>query len=226
MELYPAIDVRGGAVARSAAGDPLDLARAWAAAGARWIHFVDMDRAYGTGDNRPLARHLLAHAPLPVQVGGGLTAPADLAELLEWGAARVVLGASAAADLDAVSAVLAQLGPARVAVGIDARDGHLAPRGGAERMDVKVADLARRLHAAGVRTVVYTDVTRDGQLSGPDLAGAAALAAVGLDVIVSGGVAALDDLRAARRAGLAGAVVGRALHEGRFTLAEAVACLA
>jgi phosphoribosylformimino-5-aminoimidazole carboxamide ribotide isomerase len=227
VELYPAIDVRGGHVARSPhGGDPLAVARACAAAGARWVHFVDLDRAYDAGDNRDLARTFLAAAPLMVQVGGGLTTEAAIAELLEWGAARVVVGSRAALDAALLDRLLRRHGPARLAVGIDARDGRVAPRGSGEVLDVAPETLARRVRDLGAKTVVYADVRRDGALVGPDVAGARALAALRLDVIVSGGIASLADLRAARAAGLAGAIVGRALHEGRFTVAEAVACLA
>lgn len=226
MDLYPAIDVRGGRVARAPQGvDPLAAARACAAAGARWVHFVDLDRAYGTGHNGDLARRFLAEAPLTVQVGGGLAGDEAVAEMLAWGAARVVIGSRAALDAVLLDRLLRRHGPARLAVGIDARDGRVAPRGSGEVLDVTPETLARRARDLGARTVVYADVRRDGALAGADLAGARALAALGLDVIVSGGIASLDDLRAARAAGLAGAIVGRALHEGRFTVAEAIGCL-
>ena len=158
-------------------------------------------------------------------MGGGLGAEAAVAELLDWGAARVVVGSRAALDAALLDRLLRRHGPARLAVGIDGRDGRVAPRGSGEVLDVTPETLARRARDLGARTVVYADVRRDGALMGPDLAGARALAALQLDVIVSGGIASLDDLRAARAAGLAGAIVGRALHEGRFTVAEAVACL-
>jgi phosphoribosylformimino-5-aminoimidazole carboxamide ribotide isomerase len=227
VELYPAIDVRGGHVARSPhGGDPLAVALACAAAGARWVHFVDLDRAYDTGDNRALARAFLAAAPVMVQVGGGLTTEAAIAELLDWGAARVVIGPRAALDAALLDRLLRRHGPGRLAVGVDARDGRVAPRGSGAVLDVTPETLARRAYDLGARTVVYADVRRDGALVGPDLAGARALAVLRLDVIVSGGIASLADLRAARTAGVAGAIVGRALHEGRFTVAEAIACLA
>ena len=228
MELYPALDVQGGRVARAPAtdADPLAVLERYARAGARWVHFVDLDRAFGRSENRDLTRACLGAASMRVQVGGGVTTDSGIDELLAWGAARVVVGAAAAADEGVVDRLLARHGAERIAVGIDARNGKLAPRGrSAEGVpNITVADLARRLRAQGARTVVYTDVARDGTLAGPDLTGARALGE-GLDVIVSGGVASLDDLRAARAAGLAGAVVGRALHEGKFTLAEALACI-
>jgi len=132
----------------------------------------------------------------------------------------------AAAAADFVERLVRRCGADRFAVGIDARHGRVAPRGEKETLDITPLDLARRVRDQGGGTVIYTDVTRDGALSGPDIAGAQDIAAVGLQVIVSGGVASLDDLQRVRDAGLAGAIVGRALYEGRFTLAEALACAA
>ena len=233
MELYPAVDVQGGRVARAPAADadPLVALERYARAGARWVHFVDLDRAFGRGDNRDLTRACLRAAGVRVQVGGGVSTEAAIDELLAWGAARVVVGGTAAVDAALLDRLVARHGAERLAVGIDARKGKVAPRGlvegrGAARVpDIAAADLAQRVRTQGVRTVVYTDVARDGTLAGPDLTGARALGK-GLDVIVSGGVASLDDLRAARTAGLAGAIVGRALHAAKFTVAEALACVA
>ena len=229
MELYPAVDVQGGRVARAptAHADPLAALERYARAGARWVHFVDLDRAFGRGDNRDLTRACLQAATMSVQVGGGISTEVAIDELLAWGAARVVVGAVAAADAGVVDRLLTRHGAERIAVGIDVRNGRLAPRGrGPEDVPkIEVVGLARRLREQGVRAVVYTDVTRDGTLAGPDVSGTRALSD-GLEVIISGGVASLDDLRAARAAGLAGAIVGRALHEARFTLAEALACVA
>jgi len=229
VELYPAIDVQGGRVARAPAADadPLAALERYQRAGARWIHFVDLDRAYARGDNDAVTRAVLAAARVPVQIGGGVATEAGIDELVAWGAARVVVGPAAAADRAMVDRLLARHGADRLALGIDAKGGRLAPRASGPHAapDISVADLAQRLRAQGARTVVYTDVTRDGALGGPDLAGARALGN-GLEVIVSGGIASLDDLRAVRAAGLSGAIVGRALHEARFTLTEALACVA
>jgi phosphoribosylformimino-5-aminoimidazole carboxamide ribonucleotide (ProFAR) isomerase len=235
VELYPAVDIQGGRVARAAsADDPVAVAHRFARGGARWVHCVDLDRALGRGENRALVRRLLAEATLPVQIGGGLATEAAIAELLDWGARRVVIGSGAAADAALVARLVARHGDRRagdrragerLAVGIDVRDGRVAPRGGgAAALDVTPLELARQVQSLGIHTVVYADAVRDGALAGLDVAAARAIAALGLDVIVSGGVASLDDLRRARDAGLAGAIVGRALHEGRFTLGEALAC--
>jgi len=234
VELYPAVDVQGGRVARQGpddprrapayAGDPLAIVRQFACEGARWVHFVDLDRAFGRGANRALTRRLLARAGLPVQVGGALGGAAAITELLDWGATRVVLGTQAAADAALVDGLLGRHGAERVAIGIDARGGQAAPRGGAAVLALSALELATRLRAQGAQTVIYTDVARDGRLAGPDVDGARAIADLGLAVIASGGVASLDDLRRVRAAGLDGVVVGRALYEGRFTVAEALAC--
>jgi len=236
VELYPAVDVQGGRVVRLRQGDaqrstayaedPVAVARRFAHDGARWVHFVDLDRAFGTGDNRELARRFLAAAGVPVQVGGGLRTEEAIEEMLLWGATRVVIGTKAATDPALVERLLARHGPERLAVGIDAKDGRVAVRGWTETFDVTALELARRVHSQGARTVIHTDVARDGMLTGPDVEGARAIAALGLDVIASGGVASLDDVRRVRAAGLAGAIVGRALYEGRFTLADALACSA
>jgi phosphoribosylformimino-5-aminoimidazole carboxamide ribotide isomerase len=236
VELYPAVDVQGGRVVRLRQGeaaratayadDPVAVAEAFAASGARWIHLVDLDRAFGRGDNRTLARRVLAAAKTQVQVGGGLRTAEAIEEMLTWGATRVVVGTRAATDPALVERLLRRHGAARLAVGIDAKDGRVAVRGWTEVFDLTPLELARRVHGQGATTVIYTDVARDGMLAGPDLDGARALAALGLDVIASGGVASLDDLRAVRMGGLAGAIVGRALYEGRFTLPEALRCAA
>jgi phosphoribosylformimino-5-aminoimidazole carboxamide ribotide isomerase len=236
VELYPAVDIRGGRVVRLRQGmaqsatayadDPVAVGREFARAGARWVHLVDLDRALGTGENRALARRFLAEAGVRVQVGGGLRTEQAVAEMLAWGAARVVIGTKAAVEPALVDRLLARHGPERLAVGIDARGGRVAARGWTEVFELAPVELARRVRAQGARTVVYTDIERDGMLAGPDVDGARALADLGLEVIASGGIASLGDLERVRDAGLAGAVVGRALYEGRFTLAEALACVA
>ena len=229
MELYPAVDIEGGRVARSrSAADPLAAVRQFARDGARWVHAVDLDRAFGKGENRDLTRRLLAESAVRIQVGGGVTTDAAIAELVDWGATRVVIGTAAAVDSALVARLLARYGAERLAVGIDARDGRVAARGSDVTLALTPLELARRVRGEGARTVIYTDAARDGSLAGPDVDGARSIAALGggLDVIVSGGVASLDDLRQVREAGLAGAIVGRALHEGRFTVREALACVA
>jgi phosphoribosylformimino-5-aminoimidazole carboxamide ribonucleotide (ProFAR) isomerase len=234
VDLFPAVDIRGGRVTHVRSGraaspsvygeDPADAIARLAAEGARWVHLVDLDRAYGTGSNRDLVRALLAAAPLRVQIGGALGGETDIAEMLAWGATRVVIGCGAAAVEPAlVGRLVGRHGTDRLAVGVDSKDGRLAPRSG-PAAGMLTRSFTRLILDQGARTAVYTDVARDGTLTGPDVAGAQDIAKTGLDVLVSGGVGSVADLQAVRAARLSGAIVGRALHEGRFTLAEALTC--
>ncbi|HEY6100736.1 MAG TPA: 1-(5-phosphoribosyl)-5-[(5-phosphoribosylamino)methylideneamino]imidazole-4-carboxamide isomerase [Anaeromyxobacter sp.] len=237
MILLPAIDVRHGRVVRLSQGeahretvygdDPLAVAKRFADEGAGWLHLVDLDRAFGDGDNTALLGRVIAGlgGRLRVQVGGGFRTLEAIEPMLELGAARVVIGTAAVRSPELVPAAVERAGSGRLAVGIDARAGMVAIRGWREETGERAADVAARVIAQGIRTLVYTDVARDGMLEGPDLAGAAALQALGADVIASGGVASLEDLRRARDAGLAGVIVGRAIYEGRFTVGAAVAAV-
>lgn len=227
MELYPAVDIEGGRVVR-AHGDmtePLAALEAFTRAGTRWIHLVDMDRAYGRPDNHELIGAVLKAAQVRVQVGGGLFRESDIEQMFTLGATRVVIGPRGAVDSGLVERMIVRYGPSKLAVGIDAKEGRVAPRGTKDILDLTARDLAQRVSRLGIRTIIYNEVTRDGKLTGPDVDGARQLAALGLDVIVSGGVGSLDDLRAVRAARLAGACVGRALYDGKFTTAEALECL-
>ena len=228
MELYPAVDIEGGRVARARGSltDPLEALAEFTRAGARWIHLVDMDRAYGRTDNHELIEAVLRAARVRVQVGGGLATESDIDRMFTLGATRVVIGARGAVNGGLVERLVARHGVDRLAAGIDAKSGRVAPRGkGAALPEITAQELAARVVELGIRTVIYNEVTRDGMLTGPDIEGAKSLAATGAQVIVSGGVGSLDDLRAVRAAQLAGACVGRALYDGKFTVAEALACL-
>ena len=237
MELYPAVDIEGGRVARAHGrmAEPVVALDEFTRAGTRWIHLVDMDRAYGRTANHEQIGAVLNAATargtvggvggIRVQVGGGLFRELDIDQMFTLGATRVVIGPRGAVDSGLVERLLARHGASRLAVGIDGKHGQVAPRGTKDILDMTVLELATRVTRAGIRTIVYNEVTRDGALTGPDIEGAARLVQLGGDVIVSGGVGSLDDLRAARAAGLAGACVGRALYDGRFTIGEALACL-
>lgn len=238
FELYPAIDLRGGRCVRLYQGDfaretvygedPVAQARAFVAAGARWLHVVDLDAARtGTAANREVVAAIAAAVDVPVQAGGGVRDDEAADALLAAGVRRVVVGTAALDDPDWVRR-LADRHPGRVAVGLDARGREVAVRGWTEGSDQDLVEVARRFDDAGVAALVVTEIGRDGTLAGPDLDQlAAVLAATRLDVVASGGVGSLDDLRAlaglevgGRR--LAGAIVGRALYEGAFPLSAAV----
>ncbi|HEY9284370.1 MAG TPA: 1-(5-phosphoribosyl)-5-[(5-phosphoribosylamino)methylideneamino]imidazole-4-carboxamide isomerase [Pyrinomonadaceae bacterium] len=239
MLIIPAIDLRGGRCVRLAQGrktdlkaydgDPVERARAFAAEGARMIHVVDLDGAFADAEsvNREIARRIFASVGVPVQFGGGVRDEADVSRMIEWGAARVVVG-TLAVESPALLAQLAGRFGERIAVGIDARGGRVVTRGWERQEQLSAVDLARRVAGAGVARIVYTDVGRDGMLTGVNVEQTCAVAlAAGVPVTASGGVSSLSDLEALRRAGrecgIEGVVVGKALYEGVFTLREALA---
>ncbi|HUH14507.1 MAG TPA: 1-(5-phosphoribosyl)-5-[(5-phosphoribosylamino)methylideneamino] imidazole-4-carboxamide isomerase [Gaiellaceae bacterium] len=226
--VYPAIDVLQGRVVRLAegrredvtveGGDPVAAASRFAAAGASWLHLVDLDGAFSGTPDLALVRRVAAVGP-PVQVGGGYRTVEAARAALAAGAARVLVGTAALDDgfLEAV----AELGE-RVAVAVDARDGEVTVDGWTRGSGISPAALARRCADAGIRRLLVTATRRDGTLTGPDLTLLAGILPAGLPVIAAGGVATLDDLRALRELGCEGAVAGSALWLGRFDLAEAV----
>lgn len=205
--------------------DPVAQALAYQRAGASWIHVVDMDRAFHTGrDNLEIVRRIAALSDVQVQIGGNIDSEAWLQDALQTGASRVVLGTSAAIDRRTLRSLVAIAGAENCAVAIDTRAGRPAVRRSDQTIDESVSDLVSRALECGVRAIVYRDLARDGLVQGADIEGASRLAELGIQVIVAGGVAGLDDVRAAARAGLAGVIVGRALYDNRFTLEEAIAC--
>jgi phosphoribosylformimino-5-aminoimidazole carboxamide ribotide isomerase len=204
--------------------DPAAQARAFAAAGCRWLHLVDLDGAFaGRAVNGDAVEAILAAVAVPAQLGGGVR---DLAAIEAWlarGIARVILGTAAVRDPGLVREA-GRAFPGRIAVGIDARGGRVAVAGWAETTDLSALDLARRIEDAGIAAIIYTDIDRDGAMGGPNVEATAALArAVSIPVIASGGVSSLDDLLALRDCGapLDGVISGRALYDGRMDPAEA-----
>ena len=239
MDLYPAIDLRDGRAVRLYQGDydretvyhedPVEQARAFAADGAGWIHVVDLDAARtGEPRNRKVIADIVRAVPVPIQTGGGIRDEAAADELAEAGVARVVLGTAALEQPELVRRLAARMA---VAVGLDARGRDVAVRGWEEGSGRDLLDVARQFADDGVAALIVTEIGRDGTLAGPDVDGlAAVLAATEVPVIASGGVGTLDDLRsleALRSEGrrLSGAIVGRALYEGSFGLADALAAV-
>jgi len=243
VDLYPAIDLLGGRVVQlrqgdydrttDYGGDPGAVAATFVEQGARWIHVVDLDAARtGRPRNRGAVEAIVRAAPgARVEVGGGVRDASDAEALLGAGVARVVLGTAAVADPPLVGRLAARHAGG-VAVGLDARDGEVAVRGWTAGSGASVLDLVARFAGDGVGAFVVTDIGRDGTLSGPDIRGlVSVLAATDVPVVASGGVGSLDDLRAladleAGGRGLAGAIVGTAIHDGRFSVADALAVLA
>ena len=237
MILYPAIDLKEGRCVRLLRGemsaatvfneDPAAQAKSFADAGCRWLHLVDLDGAFaGKPVNAASVEAILKAVRVPAQLGGGIR---DLATIEAWlgkGIARVILGTAALTNPDLVKEGCRKF-PSKVAVGIDARGGKVAVEGWAKTSEMTALDLARRVEDAGAAAIIFTDIDRDGALAGVNVAATAALArALKTPVFASGGVAAIDDiaaLKAHESDGIAGAILGRALYDGRVDLKAALA---
>ena len=229
MDLYPAIDLRGGHCVRLYQGDfsketvygddPVAQARRFADAGAPWVHVVDLDASRGQGSNREVVTAIAAAvAPTPVQTGGGVRD----GSLLDEGLGRIVLGSLAVADRAATASLVAAH-PGRVAIGLDHRDGEIRTHGWEEGSGVQLLDAVAWPELAGAAAFVVTNIARDATLEGPDLDGLRTVAAAtSIPVVASGGVGRLEDLRALTETGVTGVIVGKALYEGRFTIEEAL----
>jgi phosphoribosylformimino-5-aminoimidazole carboxamide ribotide isomerase len=239
MILLPAIDILDGKAVRLAQGsfdertdyddDPLEAARRWVAEGARALHVVDLDGARtGTPANLEHVRRIANAVDVPVQVGGGLRRIEAVRDAVAAGATRVILGTAAYEDVDLLDAAVAELRD-RVVVSIDARQGKLAGAGWTEQTEIPIESVIEGMTIRGVRRFVYSSIERDGMLEGPDLEAARRVAeAVRGSYVYSGGVSSLEDLRALaalRQVNLAGVIVGKALYERRFTVAEGQAAL-
>ena len=241
-DLYPAIDLRAGRAVRLLRGDyaaetvysddPVAVARSFEAAGARWIHVVDLDAARsGEAGNLEYVAAIARSVGCEIETGGGVRSVEAAERLIDAGVSRVVVG-TAAVERPELVTELAGRYPGRVAVGLDARGRQVAVKGWTETTGADLVELARRFEGEGVAALIVTEIGRDGTMAGPDLDQlAAVLDATSVDVVASGGVGTLDDIRAlaALTAGprsLAGVIVGRAIYEGRFTVEEALACLA
>ncbi|AIE87723.1 1-(5-phosphoribosyl)-5-[(5-phosphoribosylamino)methylideneamino]imidazole-4-carboxamide isomerase [Fimbriimonas ginsengisoli] len=237
MLILPAIDLIDGRTVRLSQGDydrktdygldPVEVARGFEAEGAEWLHVVDLDGAKaGSPQNLAVLRAIAQATDLRIEFGGGLRDTAAIEAALNAGAARVVLGSRLAQDLEFAEEVFSRYGE-RVVAGIDTRNGLVAVHGWLDTGEMRGTELARRLQALGCRRVITTDIAKDGSLEGPDLQGLIDMAdAVSIPVIASGGVSNLADLKALKALpapGVEGVITGKALYEGRFTLAEALA---
>jgi phosphoribosylformimino-5-aminoimidazole carboxamide ribotide isomerase len=237
--LFPAIDLKDGLAVRLEQGDmaratifhrdPAAQAQAFEAQGFEFLHIVDLDGAFaGKPVNAAAVERIIETIAIPVQLGGGIRDMATIEGWLGQGVDRVIIGTAAVRDPELVKSAARKF-PARIAVGLDARDGKVAVAGWAETSELAVLDLARRFEDAGVAAIIYTDIARDGLLTGLNLDATIALAeAVSIPVIASGGLASLDDVRALlapRASKLAGAIAGRALYDGRLDAAAALALI-
>jgi phosphoribosylformimino-5-aminoimidazole carboxamide ribotide isomerase len=238
--LYPAIDIQGGKAVRLRRGDfaqatvfgddPVAVARRWSDEGAEVLHVVDLDGAReGRLVNIDIVERIAAAIEIPVEFGGGVRDREALARAAASGVRWIVVGTSAVTDGDLLAAAVDLLGE-RLVVGADCARGFIATHGWQEASEMTAVEFAHRLEQVGARRILYTDVARDGMLAGPNVSGLRELAsATSLEVIMSGGVGTLDDLQLLRKTApvnVVGTIVGRALYDGRFTLAEAAAALA
>jgi len=238
MLIIPAIDLREGRCVRLTQGrkndvkiyaeDPVRLAQRYQNSGARFLHVIDLDGAFSDSNsrNRQVLRDITSRIEIPIQFGGGLRSLTDIQQIIESGVTRVVLGTLAVESPESLQQALESFGAERIAVGIDARGGRVLTRGWNIDGELSALELAQQVAAAGVERIIYTDVDRDGMLTGMDIDATCAIGrASGLKVTASGGVASLDDLVGLSEAGECGidsVIVGKALYEGRFTLEEAL----
>jgi phosphoribosylformimino-5-aminoimidazole carboxamide ribotide isomerase len=234
--IYPAIDMRGGKCVRLLQGDydketvygdsPFEMAKTFAEAGADWIHMVDLDGARdGRRVNDTYVIQAASDLKAKVQIGGGIRSEEDIAHYLENGISRVIIGSIAVSNPEFAEKMVRKY-PGQIAIGIDAKNGYVATHGWLSTSEVRAVELGKRFADAGAETFIFTDIATDGMLSGPNVEAIQQMAEeTGKSVIASGGVSRLEDLSALQKllsSGVSGAIVGKALYEGRFTVSEAL----
>ncbi len=232
MIIYPAVDIKNGKCVRlvkgeagsaTEYGDPYEMAVKWSKMGARWLHIVDLDGAFsGVSANLKVIERIAQDCSIRIQLGGGIRTLEDVTLRMQMGVIRVILGTAAIENPSLVQEACRKY-PGRIAIGIDMKDGYVAVRGWTKQSAMKPLELALQMKGLGATTVIFTDISRDGMMMGPNTAETKNLMeASGLEVIASGGVRNLDDIRAIRAAGIPGAITGKALYEGTLDLAGAL----
>ena len=237
MIIYPAIDIRGGRCVRLTEGkfdketvfadDPSEMACKWAGLGAEWLHLVDLDGALaGEGKNLPAIEKILKSITSPVELGGGIRTMPQIEKLLELGVTRLILGSAAVKNPALVKEACKKF-PGHIACGIDAKNGDVAIEGWGEGSGINYTELAKRMAAVGVDKIIFTDISRDGMLSGVNAEATGELArACGIEIIASGGVASLEDIRRLKpfeKDGVTGCIIGKAIYTGAVDLKKALA---
>lgn len=235
MQLYPAIDMKGGKCVRLTQGlfdnvkvysdTPADMAKLWVSQGATYLHLVDLDGALaGHSVNDAAIRAIVERVDVPVQLGGGIRSAEAVRNLLNLGITRCIIGTRAAKEPEFIRGLVAEFGPERIVVGVDAKDGMVAVEGWEKTSSVTAVDLCIKMKSYGVKHVVYTDISRDGTLTGPNIAYTKMLTdETGMDVIASGGMSCMNDLQTLHDNGIKGAIIGKALYEKRISLPDALA---
>lgn len=234
MKLFPAIDIKNGQCVRLRQGSfqdilvysdiPLKIAKQWEAAGASFIHIVDLDGALvGHSVNDEVIKEIVSEVKLPIQVGGGIRTIKDIENKLNLGVDRVIIGTKAVKDPAFIKEAIATFGSKRIVIGIDAKEGMVAIEGWEKVSTYQAVNLAIEMKKFGVKTIVYTDISKDGMLMGPNISHTKEMVdATGLDIIASGGVSSLKDLEMLQEINVYGAIVGKALYENRVDLKKAV----
>lgn len=235
MKLYPAIDIKNGQCVRLRQGkfddvmiysnNPVDIAKEWEACGALFIHLVDLDGALcGHAVNAEVIRKIASTVNIPVEVGGGIRTIKDIEDVLALGVSRVIIGTKAVENPNFIKEAIDKFGADKIVAGVDAKDGLVAIHGWEKVSNIKAVDLCMEMKKLGIKTIIYTDISKDGMLSGPNVYQTKLLSdQTGLDIIASGGVSGLKDLELVDEAGIHGAIIGKALYEKKIDLRQAVA---
>lgn len=235
MQLYPAIDMKGGKCVRLTQGlfdnvkvysdTPAEMARLWASQGASYLHIVDLDGALtGRSVNEAAIRGIVEAVDVPIQLGGGIRSAEAVEYMLDLGITRCIIGTRAVERPEFIGELIGRFGADRIVVGVDAKNGMVAVEGWEKVSDQSALDLCMKMKEFGVEHIVYTDISRDGTLTGPNVDYTKELTErTGLDIIASGGVSGMDDLIRLNECGIRGAIIGKALYENRISLPEAVA---
>ncbi|NLB19227.1 MAG: 1-(5-phosphoribosyl)-5-[(5-phosphoribosylamino)methylideneamino]imidazole-4-carboxamide isomerase [Syntrophomonadaceae bacterium] len=235
MLIFPAVDIKEGRCVRLVQGrkdretiyslERGEMAQQWEQQGAQWVHVVDLDGAFsGVPRNQDIIKDMVSRLNIPIQLGGGIRDMVIARSFLNLGVSRIIIGTRALDDRTFIESLLKEFGPDKVVIGIDARDGMVAVKGWVDVTEVSALDLALEMKSLGITRLVYTDISRDGELKGPNLSATEALAkGSGLSVIASGGVSSVRDIENLRQIPeIEGAIIGKALYEGRLSLGEAL----
>ena len=235
MKLYPAIDIKNGQCVRLQQGlfdattvysnEPFEVAKQFEAVGAKFLHIVDLDGALqGMGANDEALAQIIKNVTIPLEIGGGIRTMQDIEHRLNMGVTRVILGTKAVESPEFVKEAIATFGADKIVIGIDAKDGMVAIKGWETISNVDAVTLALSMKDLGVKTIIYTDISKDGMLCGPNFVQTAKMVeATGLDIIASGGVSSMQDLEQLEKIGVEGAILGKAIYEKRVDLKEAAA---
>ncbi|MCI8536638.1 MAG: 1-(5-phosphoribosyl)-5-[(5-phosphoribosylamino)methylideneamino]imidazole-4-carboxamide isomerase [Hungatella sp.] len=234
MQLYPAIDIKEGKCVRLTQGvfdnikvysdSPSQIAKLWVSQGATFLHLVDLDGALaGKAVNGAIIKEIIEAVDVPVQLGGGIRSEEAVKSILDLGVHRVIIGTKAVKEPEFIKVLIERFGPEQIVAGIDAKDGKVAVEGWEKVSTLTAIELCSKMKEYGVRHVVYTDISRDGMLTGPNISATKKLTEeIGMDIIASGGVSCMEDLQKLYEEGIGGTIIGKALYEKKLNLEDAI----